>query len=249
MTLVIVQARLSSNRFPGKVLKKINGHPMIYWQLKRISKANLVSNIVVATSLSSSDDSLVEYCNSIDQIVERGSLNNVKARFDKILRKYPCDYFVRLTADCPLVMPEVIDNLIRKFRGSNLDYLSNTISPTFPDGLDVEVVRTSSFINLNSKSLSKVEKEHVTYAMYSRKGQFSVENYSLKSDLSHLRWTVDYKEDFDFICKVYHYFKGRESEFTLDDMLNLIAAEPSLKSRISANRRNESLYKMLSPVN
>ncbi|NBO36100.1 spore coat protein [bacterium] len=243
MTIGILQARLSSSRFPGKVLMEINSKPMIYWQLERVRKAKLISEIVVATSSLKSDDSLVSYLESINQPFVRGSLNNVKSRFDKVLNKYSCDQFVRLTADCPMVMPSLVDDLIKRFKSSNLDYLSNTLAPTYPDGLDVEIIRTRPFMRLGSKALSDIEKEHVTYAMYSRKGQFLVENYKNEVNLSHLRWTVDYKEDFDFVSNVFAHFKGYESKFTMNDVLDLLSSKPHLKSSIDGSRRNESLNK------
>lgn len=245
MTLAIIQARISSSRLPGKVLKEINDHPMIYWQLKRISKAKTISKIIVATSSSTSDDILVEYLDSIGVSVIRGPLNNVKARFDQVLQNYPFRQFVRLTADCPLVMPNIIDSIVNEFKRSNLDYLSNNLVPTYPDGLDVEVIRSSSFLSLNSKKLSRIESEHVTYALYSRPSEYLVKNFKNEVDLSSMRWTVDYKEDLDFVRKVYGNFKGREDEFDMSDVLGLLVSQPSLKNKIAGSRRNESLKRML----
>lgn len=249
MTLAIIQARISSSRLPGKVLKEINNHPMIYWQLKRISQAKTLSKIIVATSLSTSDDILAKYLHSIGVSVFRGSLNNVKARFDQVLQNYPFRQFVRLTADCPLVMPHIIDSIVNEFKSSNLDYLSNNLVPTYPDGLDVEVIRSSSFLSLNSKKLSSIEREHVTYALYSRPCEYLVKNSKNEVDLSSMRWTVDYKEDLDFVRKIYGHFKGREDKFDMSDVLDLLVSQPSLKNKIEGSRRNESLKKMSLGIN
>lgn len=248
MTLAIMQARLTSKRLPGKVLKVINGKPMIYWQLKRIQKAKTVKNCVVAISSSDSDNELAEYLESIDAMVVRGSLNDVKSRFDDVLQKYPASEFIRLTADCPLIMPDLIDDIVTEFKSLNLDYVSNTLEPTYPDGLDIEVVRSSSFLSLDPGKLSKIDKEHVTFAMYSTSDRFSIKNFKNDVDLSHMRWTVDYQEDLDFVREVYDYFQNSELEFNMSNVLSLLASESNLKNKIDGNRRNESLKKMLSDI-
>jgi spore coat polysaccharide biosynthesis protein SpsF len=236
---------MSSSRLPGKVLKEINGMPMIYWQLKRISQAKSVNKIVVATSTDDSDNPLVEFLVSQEVDFVRGSLNNVKERFDLVLRKFPSASFIRLTGDCPLVMPALIDDLAEKFDETGVDYLSNTINPTYPDGLDIEVVATQAFNRLGTNGLTKAEMEHVTYGLYSRVGEFRVQNFENPKDMSELRWTVDYEEDLDFVRQVFGHFKGRETTFTYAELLGHLRDNPELKSRIDGSRRNESLISML----
>jgi len=245
MKLAILQARMSSTRLPGKVLQEINGMPMIHWQLKRISKAKSLSEVVVATSTDISDDPLVEFLSSQKVSFVRGSLDNVKERFDLVLDKFPSQSFIRLTGDCPLVMPDLIDDLVHSFDEAEVDYLSNTIDPTYPDGLDIEVVATKAFNQLGIGGLSRAEMEHVTYGLYSRVGQFRIQNFANSEDLSHLRWTVDYEEDLDFVRQVFAHFKGRETSFTYPELLNYLIDNPKLKSRIDGSRRNESLISML----
>ena len=245
MKLVILQARMSSSRLPGKVLKDVNGMPMIYWQLNRIAKAKSVNKIVVATSTDTSDNPLVDFL--ITQKIDfvRGSLNNVKERFDLALREFPADSFIRLTGDCPLVMPALIDDLANDFDEAEVDYLSNTIDPTFPDGLDIEIVATEAFKRLGPDGLSKAEMEHVTYGLYSRVGEFRIKNFVNTQDLSHLRWTVDYQEDLDFVRQVFKQFEGKETSFTYEELITHLRENPALKSRIHGSRRNESLISML----
>lgn len=245
MTLAILQARMSSSRLPGKVLREINGKPMIYWQLQRIYRAKNVDKVIVATSTDSTDDPLVDFLISEKALYVRGSLNNVKERFDNVITQFPTESFIRLTGDCPLVMPSLIDDLVDAFHEADVDYLSNTIQPTFPDGLDVEVVKTEAFRKLDNAPLSKAEIEHVTYGLYSRTGQFTTQNFVNSQDLSNLRWTVDYQEDLEFVRNVFSHFTGREDSFNLTELLDFLGNNRELKSTIDANRRNESLIAML----
>lgn len=246
MTLAILQARMSSTRLPGKVLKLINGKPMIYWQISRIFRSTKISKLVVATSTDITDDELVNYLKFLNVPFTRGSMENVKDRFDEVLKNFTTDIFVRLTADCPLVMPKLIDQMISYFEAnSGLDYLSNTIVPSFPDGLDVEIVKTSAFLSLNRTRLSQIEQEHVTYGLYARQGKFKVMNFNYSKDLSDMRWTVDYEQDLAFVRKVYDIFKGKEFDFTMEEVLDLVSLNPKLKSGIDPSRRNEALRKLI----
>lgn len=245
MTLVILQARMSSSRLPGKVLAEINGKPMIYWQLQRIYRATNVQKVVVATSIDPTDDPLVDFLNLNKVLYVRGSLDNVKERFDNVITQFPAKSFIRLTGDCPLVMPSLIDDLVEAFSNAGVDYLSNTIKPTYPDGLDIEVVKSEAFRRLDNSTLSKAEMEHVTYGLYSRKGQFTTQNFVNSQDLSNLRWTVDYQEDLDFVRNIFSHFKGQEDSFDFQDLLDYLQNHNEIKSTIDANRRNESLFAML----
>jgi spore coat polysaccharide biosynthesis protein SpsF len=240
---------MSSRRLPGKVLREINGKPMIYWQLQRIYRAKNVDKVIVATSTDTTDDPLIDFLISEEALYVRGSLDNVKERFDNVIAQFPTESFIRLTGDCPLVMPSLIDDLVDAFHEADVDYLSNTIKPTFPDGLDIEVVKTEAFRKLDNASLSKAEIEHVTYGLYSRTGQFTTQNFVNSEDLSNLRWTVDYQEDLEFVRKVFSYFTGREDSFNLIELLDYLGNNRELKSTIDANRRNESLIAMLKEEN
>ncbi len=233
---------MSSTRLPGKVLAVINERPMIYWQIMRIREAKQVDELIVATSTDQSDDVLVGFLQQNGILVERGPIKNVLDRFLQII-KHSKDYenIVRLTADCPLVMPSVIDEMLTKFNSSNIDFLSNALEPTFPDGLDIEIIKRSALIRLGEYPLSTAEMEHVTLGLRKRSKDFTIENYSQEPDLSNLRWTVDYQEDLEFVRGIYAEFKGNETIFGYQDLLKLLAARPELKSRISGNLRNVAL--------
>jgi spore coat polysaccharide biosynthesis protein SpsF len=226
-TLAILQARTSSNRLPGKVLKEINGKPMIYWQIMRTLQAKKIGKLIVATSTDSSDDSLADFLANLDFEFYRGSLPNVLSRFEAIGDLYGANNIVRLTADCPLVMPEVVDLVIQKYLDSSIDYVSNTLKRTFADGLDVEVFSRLALSKLSSFDLSEAEKEHVTLGIYSRPQDFSLLNVSNDRDEGTLRWTVDYQSDFDFVKDIYENFKTKELEFGLDDVRKYLASQPT----------------------
>jgi spore coat polysaccharide biosynthesis protein SpsF len=241
-TMIILQARMSSSRLPGKVLKEINGKPMIYWQIQRIMQAEEFENLIVATSTDPSDDVLHDYLKEQNIQVSRGSLRNVYKRFADILEKSPKDQVVvRLTGDCPLVMPDLIDYAVKLFKKSNLDYLSNTIRPTYPDGLDVEIFSSQAFLRLNELHLNESEEEHVTLAFHRESLKSKSGNFSHENDLSGLRWTVDYQEDFDFVTRIYSNFQGMETQFKLQNILDLLEVEPWLKPTLRGNLRNQAL--------
>lgn len=241
--LVILQARMSSSRLPGKVLMNINGKPMIHWQIQRILKSSLVSQLVVATSVDSSDDSLVKFLEENSIIVRRGSLDDVLSRFIQVANEYPYDALIRLTGDCPLVMPELIDQMIDSFFEQKVDYLSNTLVPTFPDGLDIEVLNSGVLEKLTTFGLTNKELEHVTYGVYTRPETFRLKNFLNDTDRSQDRWTVDYQEDFDFVQAIFQEFSGRETFFSYEEVCDFLSKNPGLKSRAQSYQRNEQLFK------
>jgi len=239
--LVVLQARMSSTRFPGKVLEDLNGKPMLIRQIDRIRKARNISKIVVATTEDQSDNVLTELLriNCVEYI--RGSVDDVFSRFESLLSREESTKIIRLTADCPLVMPELIDNMWLDFVESDCDYLSNTLIPTFPDGLDVEIFSKNSLFSLSKLQLNEVEREHVTLGFHTRQEQFKVRNFGSHLNLSGYRWTVDYPEDLEFVRKVYSNFVGREDVFKFEEVLDFVKCNPGIQSSISGSRRNESL--------
>jgi spore coat polysaccharide biosynthesis protein SpsF len=226
--LVVLQARMNSTRLPGKVMARINGHPMIYWEICRISKARLVNKIVVAISDQSSDDSLADYLKSINQEYVRGSLDDVLSRYVKAEEIYNPNAIIRLTADCPLVMPDLIDKYLEIFYKNNFEYLSNTLELSYPDGLDIEIIAPGVLKKLLTYGISKEEKEHVTLGIHSRKDKFRTYNVFNKTNISEFRWTVDTPDDLIFVKSVYLHFKSKEIEFTLDDVLQFVKENPNI---------------------
>lgn len=238
--LAIIQARMSSTRLPGKVMMEINGIPEIKFQIDRIRQSK-VESIVVATSVDPSDDVLAAYLDSLGVEVRRGPLNDVAGRYKQILDEINPTNFLRFTADCPFSMPSLINEMIDRFSSEQLDYLSNANPPTFPDGLDVEIVKTSAFSRLVSENLTILEREHVTLGFVSRESEFAIANHENDEDLSQLRWTLDYQGDLEYIRKISQVLSGQEITFTIVDVMKVIEENPEIKNRISGDKRNIGL--------
>lgn len=240
MPLGILQARMTSSRLPGKVLEPILGVPMIGRQIERLRRASTLDGLVVATSEDPSDDELVSYVSSLDVPVVRGSLDDVLGRFITVLDEFSPEVVVRLTADCPLASPDIVDLVVGAF-GPDVDYVSNTLEPTWPDGVDVEVVRASALRWLAAHSDDVHEHEHVTLGVYRRPDRFRCANVAGDIDLSSLRWTVDNADDLAFVREIYGELLPINPEFDIDDVLDLLRRHPSL-SRTSADAaRNAAL--------
>lgn len=241
--VAILQARMSSKRLPGKVLMRINEIPMLELQLSRIKRTKNISKIVVATSHEESDDLIAFLCEKLAIECHRGSLNNVLSRFTSYLRKHKYDSVVRLTADCPLFMPDLCDEMIGEFNKGNYDYYSNTIKPTYPDGLDIEIIRGKALMDLEQMDLTNLEKEHVTLGFHSRTREFKTGNHENKINQSNLRWTVDNMTDFNFISLIYGNFVERESEINFEDVMRFLINNPVVTNYL--NRDGKGIKKDL----
>lgn len=228
MILGILQARMSSTRLPGKVLKDVHGQPMIIRQLERISRAKKIDQLVVVTSQDSTDNLLVEVLADRGIRVRRGPLTDVAQRFAEVVEEFRPEHFVRMTADCPLADPEVVDLVIDSHLETGADYSTNGIARTFQHGLDVEVIRTEAFSKVLMQDLTPEEREHVTMGIYNRPGEFSINQVTQQADASHLRWTVDEPEDLVFVQSVYDSMFDLLPEFTTADLMNFLSDHPEL---------------------
>jgi spore coat polysaccharide biosynthesis protein SpsF len=226
MITAILQARMSSSRLRGKVLLDIKGRPMLSRQVERIRRAETVSKIIIATSSDPSDDPIEELGDAEKLAVFRGSLNNVFSRFREISKALGEPDFVRLTGDCPLTDPSVVDKVVVDHLNSGADYSSNTIKRTYPRGLDVEVFKSSALAKLENCDLSLEEQEHVTLGFHSRASQFSLQNVCDTKDNSSLRWTVDTEQDFRFVAWVYASLVDLDPAFDSDKIYSLLAKHP-----------------------
>jgi len=243
MILAILQARTSSNRLPGKVLMPILGVPMILRQIERILDSEKIDKLVVATSTDKSDDELVDILTKANILVYRGSLDDVLDRFYKVACEYNADNIVRLTGDCPLADPDVIDNVIDIHLSKKADYTSNALNPTYPDGLDIEIFNFNALkISWNEGELPS-EREHVTSYIYNNSDNFVICNVTNNKDLSGLRWTVDEKEDFEFVEKIYSELYFENKKFRFNDILALLHDVPELVKINSKFVRNEGYIK------
>jgi len=224
--VAIVQARMGSTRLPHKVMKPINGVPMIELLLTRLAKCQRLDQIVLATSVDPRNQVLVDHVAALGFSCEQGSENDVLERYVQAAESHGAEVVVRITGDCPLVDPQLVDDCILHFLQADVDYLSNTSPPTYPDGLDVEVVRLDALRRALQESTLPFDHEHVTpYVRES--GLFTTATYSHHENLSGLRWTVDDPEDFEVITQVFEHF-APEIHFPWQDVLALSQSQPDL---------------------
>jgi len=227
MVLAVVQARMSSSRLPGKVLADVGGRPMILRQLERVQAAKSVDRVIVATSTDTSDDGLASELLSQGVEVYRGSLADVLARYLDAAHFAGADRLLRLTADCPLTDPDVIDAVVEAHGGTGADYASNVITRTYPRGLDVEIVTTEALERVASLADAE-EREHVTLGIYRRPEVFRLVSVTQAEDRSSLRWTVDLPSDLDFVRAVYDALSPISPTFRSSDIYDLLDRRPEL---------------------
>lgn len=230
-TVAIIQARMGSSRLRGKVLMDLAGRTVLERVVRRVQRCKCVDEVVVATSVSPDDDKIATRCRQMDVPVFRGSESDVLDRFLMTGRAHHADICVRITADCPLIDPEVSDEIIRRFRQASppVDYASNKIPQSYPRGLDTEVFTLSSLERAWQNASQPYERAHVTIYMYEHPGQFTL--LSITSDVNRAdwRWTVDAVEDLDFIRQVYVRL-GPDDRFTWHDVIALLDREPALRN-------------------
>jgi len=243
MILAILQARFSSSRLPGKVLKSILGRPMLLLQIERLRQSKMIDKLVVATSVDVSDDAIEKMCLNNNIEVFRGDLDNVLDRFYQCAKQYNPDHIVRLTGDCPLADWEIIDNMIQYYLDVKLDYIATALK--FPDGLDAEIVTMEALIKSKKNATLPSELEHVTQYINKNPSKFKNRHFDFDKDLSSLRWTVDEPEDFILIEKIYQNLYKDNPLFLTDDILNLLQKQPELTKVNSGFIRNEGLEKSL----
>jgi len=238
MILAILQARTSSSRLPGKVLAPLAGAPMILRQIERVRRARRIGRLVVATSDQASDDALAGGLAQAGVDVHRGPLDDVLARFVGALDAFgPADHVVRLTADCPLADPQVIDAVIARVVESGADYGSNTPPHrTYPKGLDVEVMTAAALRAAAARASAPEEHEHVTWGLHRHPELYRQVFVSQGADEGEVRWTVDYPDDYAFVVAVYDALYADNPAFTSDDVRRLVRARPDLAGFGGARR-------------
>ena len=239
--VAIIQARMKSTRLPGKVLCDICGETMLSRVVHRAERASLLNDVVIATSIEPVDDAIVNECRQLDVSVFRGNENDVLDRYYRTASSCGAEVIVRITADCPLVDPTVIDKVIHDFLGSNVDYASNTIVRTYPRGLDVEVMRSSVLTDAWCKATKPHHRAHVTPYIYENPNLFTLLTVTNSSDYSYYRWTVDTPEDLEFVRQVYRQCK-QNSLFSWQDIVDLCERNPAL-TEVNKNIEQKSLEK------
>lgn len=242
--LGILQARASSSRLPGKVLKPILGRPMLLHQIERLRRARALDEIVVATSDEPSDDPIEALCASAGIRCFRGSLNDVLDRFYQAALPYRPDLVVRLLGDCPLVDPELIDRVVAFQQAGHYDLAGADMS-MFPDGLDLDVIPFPVLEGAWREAVRPSDREHVSLFITRQPERYRIGLLENDVDLSHLRWTVDEPEDFEMVRRIYEALYPANPAFTTKDILDLLAKQPELSQLNRRFRRNEGLERSL----
>lgn len=218
---IIIQARMSSHRYPGKVLCDINGKPMLQYLLDGLKHCKFKNKIVVASSKERSDDPIVKFCKEYGATCYRGSLDNVAKRFKEVIDIYKFDSFVRISADSPLLDYRIILKAISIFKKNNLDIVTNIYPRSYPKGQSVELIKSSVFIDNYYNFKDEEDFEHVTKYFYKNNEEFNIYNFSAKEDYSSYKLTVDEKKDKVIIENIIRLMKKPHWRYTVDDIVKL----------------------------
>lgn len=224
--VAIVQARVGSTRLPNKVMKLINGTPVIEVLLRRLNMAKSIDQIVVATSEDLNNADLIQHVTSLGFLCEIGDRNDVLDRYLQTATRHKADVIVRITGDCPLIDPVLVDMCVQTYFAETVDYLSNNNPPTFPDGLDVEVFSYGSLLRAAKEAVLEYDREHVTPYLRTGKG-FSRFCLTSKHDLSAHRWTLDEPEDLQVMLNIFSHFYP-DLVFGWNRVLELATHKPEL---------------------
>ncbi len=246
----IIQARTSSTRLPGKVLKTLpyNSNVTVLEQvIRRVKKADSIDEIIVATTVQEDDQAIVDIAKTEDVRWFRGSVENVLERFFLAARENKLDIIVRITSDCPCIDWEIIDTLVKKHLRYKADYTSNTLERTYPHGLDAEVISFQAIEKATKKAKTSFEKEHVTPYIYNTdKNSFRLISHKAPPELTapDIRITLDTLEDYALLCAVFEYLYNRNKFFTAKEIVNLFNEKPWLKL-INKRTSQKKMYNSL----
>lgn len=238
----IIQARCGSTRLPGKIFRKIDGKPLLWHVVNRLTYAELIDEIVVATTTNNIDDSVEEWCNKNKIKCYRGSEDDVLNRFYNAAITFPCDVIVRVTADDPFKEPSIIDTIIKKLIDENLDLSCNVFPPSFPEGLDCEVFTFNVLETMEKTTKDPYDREHVTPYIYNNPDKFKIENITSSRQLSSYRWTIDNLEDYEMVNAIYEKRKPRKQGILLmDEILEILEENPEIVS-INSDVKRSAMY-------
>lgn len=241
--VAIIQARMGSTRLPAKVMKEICGSPILAHVVSRLKSSKLVDTVVVATTVDPSDDVIERWCDGNSTACFRGSVNDVLDRYCQAAKKLNARTIVRITSDCPLIDPWLVDKVIEKFSSGGYDLVRT--DSTYPDGVDVEVFNLSSLEKAGREAYLTSEREHVTPYIWKNPEVFSLLSIKNPVDLSHMRWTVDDEKDFLLVKEIFEGLAKGGKLFYIDDILDFLKRNPALREINSRTMRNEGYAKSL----
>jgi spore coat polysaccharide biosynthesis protein SpsF len=226
--VIIVQARMTSTRLPGKVLKKVLDKPLLEYQIERLRRVKLADEVVIATTINETDEPIVQLCNSLSIPYFRGSEEDVLSRYYETAKAHQADLIARVTSDCPLIDPEVIDQVMKLYidHQTEYDYVSNSLERTYPRGMDTEVFSFKALQEAFLEATALPDREHVTPFIHRQPQRYSLASVNYSENQSDHRWTVDTPEDFQLIKKIIEVIYPKLPDFTLRDCLNLLEKNP-----------------------
>ena len=234
----IIQARMGSTRLPAKVLKDIAGQSMLARVCRRACRAATIDEVVVATTTEPADEVVADECDRLGVACFRGSEDDVLDRYHHAAKRHGADAVVRITADCPLIDPNVVDRVVRRFLAARPDYASNTLTRTWPRGLDTEVFSTDALAHAHREATEPYERVHVTPYLYQHRERFRLLPVTCGEDLGALRWTVDSAEDLQFVRAIYD--RLGDNAFSWREVLHVLAADPGI-ARLNERVRQKDL--------
>ena len=238
----IIQARCGSTRLPGKIFMEINGKPLLWHVVNRLKYTELIDDIIVATTTDSKDDATEEWCNKNEIKCYRGSEDNVLNRFYMASVAFPCDVIVRVTADDPFKEPSIVDRIIKKLIDENLDIACNVFPPSFPEGLDCEVLKFNVLETMEKTTNDPYDREHVTPYIYNHPEKFKIGNLTSSRQLSNYRWTIDNEEDYEMVNAIYEKRKNQQEEILLmEEILEILEENPEIAS-INSDVKRSAMY-------
>ncbi len=243
MIIAIIQARMSSTRLPGKVLKKIKGKTLLEILIDRLKHSKKIDKIIIATSTNPKDSAIVKLAKKINCPYFIGSEEDVLDRFYQTAKKFKADVIVRISGDCPFQDPKLVDEMIDFYlkNKKKFDYVSNVDPPTFPDGLDLWVFPFRTLKRAWKEASLKSEREHVCPYIWKNPHLFRIGHFESKINYSYLRWTVDEATDFEFVKNIYERLYQKGKIFYMKDVLNLLKKNPNLH-KIQENKIRDEGY-------
>jgi len=227
-TVVIIQARTSSTRLPGKIFKEVLGKTLLEYHLERVRDIKNVDEIVIATTVNPQDDKIYDFSRKHKVACFRGSEDDVLDRYYRAAVEYKAEAVVRLTSDCPLIDPDVVDVVVTAFQENSeiFDYASNTLERTYPRGLDCEIFPMAVLSEIHDLAVEKADREHVTAYIYKHPEKYRLLNVPHILDISRYRWTVDTSNDFELVRRMLEALYPINPKFRLKDCLRLFEKNP-----------------------
>jgi spore coat polysaccharide biosynthesis protein SpsF len=222
---------MGSTRLPGKVMKKVLGKSFLEYHIMQALKSKNMDNLIVATTKKTEDDKIVNFCKKKKINFFRGSSQDVLSRYYFAAKKYNADIIIRITSDCPLIDPKIIDKCIKKFLEKKIDYLSNTCptkGATYSDGMDVEVFSKEALETAYYECNNSSQREHVTHFFWKNPKRFKIMRLDLKKNMRHLRLTLDYKSDFKLLKKIIFFFNKKKISLSYKNIIKFLSKNKNL---------------------